>query len=235
MRGAGGKIIRAVAVFAMVLSGASFASAADSGSHSVAYSVVSFRFLELGLTNGGGCPVDGATPTGATIAPTTAFATGAGEGCAVKFPTVRRGDVVEAAGGNLYYATTLSGDKVEVSIDTDTTNGVVLGVYVDGALLAGDPCGGGDAGTASFGATNRTLVANGTAAETPVVRSPVDLSSVATELITGISNCGAGDTASAAVASIKYVLDAQNASVSASPADSFSAVKVVTYTLKAGA
>lgn len=218
------KFLLAGLVVLSSLASSSLAWGDADASQNVTYTVVSFRYISLTEADGDDCSAAGGTPTPSDFT---------ADGCAVQFQNVRRGDVKETMGGALHYATTLTNDLVTVTLDSDMDDSVVLGVYVSGAPGAGEPCV--NPGTASNGA-NRTLSEGGVPGS---VRAPLPLSSSTPKtLLFGISNCGA--TGAPATANLYYVLDAAQATKAGSGVDdqgtgNISAVKEVTYTLKAGA
>lgn len=214
--GVGKRIVAAALSLFGVMSLGSVAYADAEDSHSVAYNVLSFRFLELSLTDG--------------------------ESAAVDFTVVRQGDAAEVAGGTLYYATSLPNDKVVVAVSKLPDSGADLGVFVSNGIGVPTPCI--SVGTKVTGAPVTLAlggVANNYVGADPV-REPVALDTVGSSpaLITGIGNCGNPVSVSAAYASIYYVLDAKNLDPTWTPTAAGSYVErpdtdsvTVTYTLKA--
>lgn len=229
------KLLAAGLVILSSLATSSLAWGDPYDTQSVSYQVISFRFLALSQQDGEDCTSpDTGTATASALVSASPSQSGDAtvwkKGCAATFPAMRRGDISEVSGGLLYYATTLPNDKIEVALDSDMLNDLVLGVYVADTLATGAPCV--SVGSTMTGAA-RTIVSGGATQETIV--APVVLSSTTPKaLITGIGNCGG--TGTPATASINYVLDAAGATPEAdqSADETVSAIKQVTYTLKAG-
>lgn len=92
------KVRTALVVAAVVIVGGGFASAEESDSHNVTYTILSFRAVSLSSN------------------------------ADVPFDYVRQGQKVTVPGPTLLYATTFASDLIEVALDADTLYGVVLSV-----------------------------------------------------------------------------------------------------------
>lgn len=219
--GVGKKFLAGVMVASIPLlgSGMAFATEPDT-SHSVAYSILSFRFITVGTAT-------------------------------ADFETVRQGDIVPVNGGSIGYATTMTSDKIEVELDSDLTNGLVLGINVVDLTAPGGACV--DKGTPQTATPAIALRTGGVTWQAgeplaDVTYEPVRLSKTAPKiLISNITNCG-DSGASQPTASIQYILDTSDTVTNATPLQPTSGpdtigngqytagvleTSIVTFTLKA--